>query len=505
MTHLATALITIAFLLIYHYSGSLLLGANLQNLAPHLKNLLFGCFLIGFGTKAGIIPLHIWLPYAHPAAPSNVSALMSGMMIKTAIYGLIRFVWGTLGAQYEWWGLTVLIIGVVSTVLGVAYALMEHNTKRLLAYHSIENIGIILIGLGVALAASASGAKVLSALALTAGLFHLLNHTIFKGALFLGAGAIHYATGTKDLEELGGLLKSMPYTGLFFLVAALAIAALPPFNGFISEWLTYQALFAKLLAAESGGKLIMLLSLAALALAGALAATCFVKFFGIAFLGLPRSKAAATAREVPLPMLLGMGFLALLCLVLGIWPTLVIQTLDQVVADFTGVSIAANLSGQSILIYRPLTVAGNTVAPFWLLLLGGLVLIAVFLAVKLRARNTIIRKYSTWDCGFNGLNPRQQYSATGFSKPLRIVFRWLYQPSRELQFEEGPSPYYHKALKYVMATESIFEKYLYQPLITRLTEAARQLRLRIQTGSIHRYLIYMFVALLLLFSYYILN
>jgi hydrogenase-4 component B len=502
MTHVATAFLTIAFVLIYKFTGSLELGASLQAAPAFIKNILFICFLIGFGTKAGIIPLHVWLPYAHPAAPSNVSALMSGVMIKTAIYGLIRFVLGSLGAEFQWWGTAILVVGVVSTVLGVAYALMEHNIKRLLAYHSIENIGIILIGLGIALIARSDGNPVLFSLAMLAALFHLLNHTIFKGALFLGAGAVHYATHTKDLEELGGLLKKMPYTGLFFLIASLSISAIPPFNGFVSEWLTYQALFLNFGTPVTGLKLLTMLGVAGLAMAGAMAAACFVKSFGISFLGLPRSEEAKEAREVSKPMLWGMGLLSALCLTLGVLPFLAVKLLDKVNLSLAGVSMMEKFQGSSFFIYYPLTIGKNSISPLTVGIAGLLLIGLVLVVVRLIGRGVKERKYGTWDCGFKGLNARMQYSATGFSKPLRIVLRGIYRPARELQIVEGPSHYHHKSMKYVVSTEPVFEKYLYRPVTEAFTRFAGKARILIQTGSVHMYLIYLFITLIALLVYY---
>lgn len=503
MTHLATAFLVIAFVLIYKTNNSFALGIPLATTNAGIKNFIFICLVIGFGTKAGIIPLHIWLPRAHPAAPSNVSALMSGIMIKTAIYGLIRIIWGTLGADFKWWGIAILIIGAVSTILGVAYALMEHNLKRLLAYHSIENIGIILLGLGIAIWAHAAGQASLSALALLASLFHLINHTIFKGALFLGAGAIHYTTGTKDIESLGGLLKKMPYSGLFFLIASMAIAALPPFNGFVSEWLTYQSLFGYLITAETGFKMVTMLSVAALAMAGALAAACFVKVFGIAWLGLPRSEAAIKAREVPLSMRWGMGVLAFLCLGFGVFPGIIVKLLNPLVAGLSGSSPLSRLMGRTFLIYDPLTITKGSINQLWVLI--GLIILsgAIFLFLKIVGGKHSERKYTTWDCGFPRLTPRMQYTATGFSKPFRIVFRAIYRPTRELKVEEGQSPYYPKSLKYQVTNEPIFENYLYVPLANAFTRFSRKFKHIVQTGSVHTYLIYIFVTILVLFIYFV--
>lgn len=505
MTHIGTAFIIIAFMLVYKYTGSFIIGANLTSVPQDIQNIAFLLLLVGFGTKAGIIPFHIWLPYAHPAAPSNVSALMSGIMIKTAIYGIIRFCLLSFTSIPVWWGAVILAAGAVSTVLGVAYALMEHNIKRLLAYHSIENIGIILIGTGISFIAYSSGNKILCALSLMAALFHLINHTIFKGALFLGAGSIHYASHTKDIEELGGLMKKMPYTGIFFLIASLSISAIPPFNGFVSEWITYQSLFMNLGLGTSVLNILSMLSVAALAMAGAMAAACFIKLIGISFLGLPRSEHAEHAREVPVTMRVGLGILSFLCVVLGVFPSLALNLIERVNQGIMGISVLKSMQGGSFFIYYPLTINKNMISPLSVLVLGILVIGIVLILVKIIGRRSRERKYGTWDCGFVGLNPRMQYTATGFSKPIRIVFRALYMPNRELKTEEGTSPYYHKSMKYVVSTQSLFEKYFYLPVVNLVTKFLRKTRLSIQTGSVHTYLIYIFVTVIILLAYYSLS
>lgn len=500
MTHLGTALLIIAFMLIYVNTGSLEI-ANASELSAGIKNILFVLFLLGFGVKAGIIPLHVWLPYAHPVAPSNISALMSGIMIKTAVYGLLRFLLVVLDASASWWGLVILVLGAVAAVLGIAFALIENNYKRLLAYSSIENIGIILLGLGVALYAQAGGHQETAALALIASLFHVFNHTLFKGALFLGAGSLHQALHTKDIEKLGGLMKKMPVTGTFMLLAALSISALPPFNGFVSEWLTIQSLFQFLNVSSTGAKLLGMLAAAALALAGGLAAACFVKFIGISFLGLPRSEEARIAREAPVTMLAGMGMLVLPCLFLGIFPRHIAGLLDGINQELLQVSVFPLIKGSVIFLYYPVQISGTALAPVFALM-GGLILyLIIFTVIHLLYPHPADRIYKTWDCGFGGLNSRMQYTATGFSKPLRIVFRGLYRPKRELQYTEGPSPYYPGDPRYIVSTEPVFEKYIYQPLAGLVTRWARRSRLWIQTGSVHIYLIYIFAVLIILLVY----
>src|SRR5437667_9797030 len=321
MSHIDAGCIILGFLLLFQASGDYSfdslhgLGAKM---APGKRDAAFILFLLGFGIKAGIVPLHSWLPAAHPVAPSNVSALMSAVLLKTGIYGLTRVCFDFLGSPPLWWGVTVLVIGAVSAVLGVLYALMEHDLKRLLAYHSIENIGIILMGLGAALMFLHSGHPILATLALIAGMYHTINHASFKGLLFLGAGAVLHATHTRNMEEMGGLIKRMPQTAFFFLIGAVAISALPPLNGFVSEWLTYQALLQGFGTTENLMRLIFPLSGAMLALTGALAAACFANAFGIPFLAPARRQQAAHAHEVSPAMQFGMAILTGACVMLGL-------------------------------------------------------------------------------------------------------------------------------------------------------------------------------------------
>lgn len=501
MTHLGTAFLLIGFMMMYSYTGSFDLFGSSAAIPEAAKNLMFVFFLIGFGTKAGVVPLHIWLPYAHPAAPSNVSALMSGIMIKTAIYGMIRFMLCYLQIQASWWGVVILCIGIVSAVLGVAYALMEHNIKRLLAFHSVENIGIILIGLGVSFIAFAQNNEFLGGLALVAALLHTFNHTLFKGGLFLGAGAIQYATHTKDIEKLGGLIKKMPITALMVLCFSLAISAIVPFNGFISEWMIYQSLFLNISLGMPALNILSILSIAALALSGALAAACFVKLFGISFLGLPRSEPAQKAKEVPVTMNIGMGILAVFCLLIGLFPVFFINIVDQVVFSLVGSSISENLQGGFFKMSSPLMVSGNSIAPVEILIVLAVVIIAALIIIRLIAGKYVERKYGTWDCGFEALNSRMQYSATGFSKPIRIVLSILYRPGRKVVVEEGATDYFPASIKYKVWTEPIFEKYLYDPALRLATKFSLKIIRMVQTGSVHAYLIYIFVSVIALMLY----
>lgn len=500
MTHIGTAFLLIGFMIMYSYTKSFDMFASSAAIPPFAKNIIFIMFLIGFGTKAGVIPVHIWLPRAHPAAPSNVSALMSGIMIKTAVYGILRFVFLYLGIQNTWWGVTILVIGIVSAVLGVAYAFVEKNIKRLLAYSSIENIGIIFIGLGVAFIAQAQGNSAVCALAITASLFHSFNHTLFKGSLFLGAGSVHFATHTKNMEELGGLIKKMPVTALFFLGGALSIAAVVPFNGFISEWLTYQSLFATITPGQSVINILSILTVAVLAMAGALAAASIIKLYGISFLGLPRSDRASKAREVPGIMNIGMGILVTLCLLAGLFPMAVLQGIDKVTLGLTGQSIIGRLKGGFLLAFYPMNISGNAVSPVVIVgVLAGVILTAL-IVIRMIGGKYIERKYGTWDCGFEALNERMQYSATGYSKPIKIVFKALFRPTRSIKIE-GDLTYHPESIEYTVSAEPIFERYLYGPLVRAVKNFSKKIKFRIQTGSIHTYLIYIFLAVLALMLY----
>lgn len=500
MTGIGTAFMLVAFMLMYSYTKTFDLSASTASIPIAVKNLMFVLFLIGFGTKAGVIPMHIWLPAAHPAAPSNVSALMSGIMIKTAIYGILRFVFEYLGVQNMWWGITLLILGAVSAVLGVAYAIMEHDIKRLLAFHSIENIGIILIGIGVSFIAFAQKNALVGSLALAASLFHTFNHTLFKSGLFLGAGSIQYSTYTKDIEKLGGLIKKMPVTALLMLCFSVAISALVPFNGFVSEWLTYQSLFAGIQPGQAVLNILLILSVAALALSGALAAACFAKLFGISFLGKPRTDHALNAKEVPWTMRIGMGILAVICLAAGLFPMAFLKLFDNVVTGLGGVSLITQLQCGFLFTYLPMEITENSISPLSLLvILIGIVLLSL-LVIRIVGGKYIKRKYGTWDCGYEALNARMQYSATGFSKPLKIVFRILFRPSRELK-ASGREPYHPEKIEYTVSSESIIEKYMYEPLTKFAKNLSKKAKYSIQTGSIRRYLTYIFIALITLMIY----
>ena len=501
MTHVGTAFIILAFLIFFQTGGSFSFESFRhpeQPLPEGMRTLVFVMALIGFGTKAGIVPLHVWLPYAHPAAPSHISALMSGVMIKTAIYALIRLYFDFLGAQFPWWwGFVVLVIGAVSALLGVMYALMEHDLKSLLAYHSVENIGIILLGIGVGMIFKTYGLNELAALGLLAGLYHTINHAVFKALLFLGAGSLLYATHTRNMEEYGGLLRRMPWTGVFFLVGAVSIAALPPTNGFVSEWLIFQSLFLSFQLPTVFLKLMLPIAAAMLALTSVRALACFAKAFGISFLALPRSTHARQAKEVPMPMRIGMGILAIVCVALGIAPMVVVPLLDRVAAAFAGVSIEGKVLALDGWALAPVNVEFSSLStPVLALLLVALSALALGLIAAFGGFAQK-RYYKTWGCGIN-LSQRMEYTATGFVQPIKRVFSTIYQPTVKLETEFlEESRYFAKRRRFEFHIEPVFQKYLYDPVVVFFTTMADRLRV-IQAGSLHLYLTYIFVTLVLL-------
>ncbi|MCK9572934.1 MAG: hypothetical protein M0R20_00835 [Candidatus Omnitrophica bacterium] len=497
MTHIGTAFIIAAFLILYNHAGSFdfnVLRINADTLSAGARNLVFLFLLIGFGTKAGIVPLHIWLPLAHPQAPSHISSLMSGVMIKTAIYGIIRFVICILGVSSLWWGNLILVLAAISCIVGVICALMEHDLKKLLAYHSVENIGIILLGLGVSMIFLKLNLPVLAVFSLAAGLYHLINHAIFKGLLFLCAGSVYKATGTRDIEKLGGLIKKMPYTSAAFLVGAVAISALPPLNGFVSEWLTFQAFFQGALSTTAGMKVFLSLSAAALALTSGLAAACFVKAFGVTFLAMPRSAKAREAVEVSFSMKVSMCFLGILTFVFGLGCVIIFKNLVVVSKNVLGLeTLNVNFSLNNFIL---ITANNSTVSlpAVALVLVLCVIATAILLFVLAGARKA--RQYDTWDCGYYNLGARNEYSATAFSKPFRVAFSFFLLPYRKT--EKIRESFYHvKTFKYETFTTPIFRKYIYAPLLGGIFGLARFMR-RLQPGSIHLYISYIFITIIAL-------
>jgi hydrogenase-4 component B len=490
MSHVGTGCLIAGFLTLAAASGSLSFSTILSGhvVSGPLRDGLFALFFLGFGVKAGVIPLHVWLPEAHPSAPTNISALLSGAVIKAGIYGIVRVCAFGLGVPRLSWGIVVVAAGGLSAVLGVLYALMQHDIKRLLAYHSIENIGIILLGLGAGMIALSHGRSDVASVGIAASLFHVLNHAVFKGLLFLGAGGVVTATGSRQIEQFGGLLRRMPWTGLFFLIGAMAISGLPPFNGFASEWLTFQAfLFGFRGSAEPPVVFLFPVAGALLALTAALAAACFVKAFGICFLALPRSAAAAEAHESSAVMLAPQAFLAALCVGLGLFPGGVLRVLGGVMTSLTGLQPQADLGRSSLEMTArsPGMDSFDHVVP---VVLGAALLGGLAMAAWVTRRARAIRGVPTWGCG-GELTAGTEYTATAFSKPLMMIFGAVYRPTRQVDALASVSPYFPEEVRYHAEIENTFERYVYGPLVRGIFRVADGMNV-LQAGSLHAYLAY---------------
>jgi hydrogenase-4 component B len=449
--------------------------------------------LVGAGSKAGLVPLHAWLPLAHPAAPSHVSGLMSGVMTKVAIYGFVRIVFDLLGAPEWWWSMVLLAVGGPTATLGVLYALMQRDIKRVLAYSTIENIGIIFTGLGLALAFKAQGSDFIAALAFTAALLHVLNHAFFKSLLFFGAGAVLTATGERDMEKLGGLIHRMPQTAFVMLIGCIAISALPPFNGFVSEWLTFQAILLSPHLPSWGLKLIIPAVGGLLALAAALAAACFVKLFGISFLGRARTAAAAQAGEVDGFSLAAMMLLAALCLIGGVLPGLFIDALAPVANAMVGNSMPHQSSMQW---FTVVPIAESRSSYDGLLVLAFMLLSGSIASVAIhRLASDRVRRAPAWDCGFPDNSPAIQYTASSFSQPIRRVFGTLVFGAREIG--EMPPPGSAATARLTVVMHDLIWEGLYAPIAKLIGYATLRINV-LQFLTIRRYLTLVFVALVLL-------
>jgi formate hydrogenlyase subunit 3/multisubunit Na+/H+ antiporter MnhD subunit len=451
--------------------------------------------LVGAGSKAGLVPLHAWLPLAHPAAPSHVSALMSGVMTKVAVYGFVRIVFDLLGTPEWWWGAVVALAGGVTAVIGVLHALMEQDLKRVLAYSTVENLGIVFAGLGLALAFEANHMQVAAALALTAALLHVFNHSLFKSLLFFGAGAVLTATGARDMERLGGLIHRMPKTAFAFLVGAAAISALPPFNGFVSEWLTFQAILLSPALPQWLLKFLVPGVGALLALAAALAAACFVKAFGMTFLGRARSDATRAAIEVDRFSLAAMLILAALCLVAGVLPGVFIDALAPVAQALAG----AQLPPQGQLDWLTIVPVASSRSSYNGLLVFLFIAASALLAAEAihRLASNRVRRSAAWDCGFPDASPATQYSAGSFSQPLRRVFGTVLFRARERV--AMPPPGSTQPARLEVELRDFLWDGLYRPAARAVGAASRVLN-RVQFLTIRAYLSLVFGALVALLT-----
>jgi hydrogenase-4 component B len=438
--------------------------------------------LLGFGLKAGIMPLHVWLPSAHANAPSHISAVLSGVVLKTGIYGLVRVLSGFFDLP-AWWGCTVLVLGAVSGVLGVAFAIGQHDLKRLLAYHSIENIGIIMMGLGVALIGQTQGIPALVLLGMGGALLHVLNHATFKALLFLAAGSVIHATGTREIDLLGGVSRRLPWSSGFFLLGAIAICGLPPLNGFVSELMVYLGFFSSINSYHDIAGALPALTAPVLALIGGLAVACFVKVYGVVFLGAPRDSGHAGGHEAPASMLVPMALLSLVCLLVGLLPGLISLPLQNAVYSYRGQAAAKGLS---------------ELVPFgWLSLLGwGLLGAAALSALYLaqRARQLPPAVSRTWSCGYLRPDSRMQYSASSFADTLVSWFRGVLRPEVHRKEVEGIFPESGSLVSHV--PEAVLEK-VYLPFLEYLHRKTTPLR-RLQHGKLNIYIFYTFLTLVAL-------
>ncbi len=478
MMHVGAAAVVASFFLYWPLAHGLdfaSIRSASDNLSAGARTAIFLLTFVGFGTKAGIIPFHLWLPRAHPIAPSPVSALMSGVMLKTAIYGFVRFGFDFLSGGPAWWGYLVLIAGAASGLLGILFALQENDLKRMLAYSSIENVGIIYLGLGASLLFLAHRSPEWAALALVAALIHSLNHAFFKSLLFLGAGAISHGTHRLTQDELGGLQKCMPMTGAAFLIGCCSIAGLPLFSGFVGEWLLFRSFLAGSNLTSVQAQVVLPLLVGVLALIGGLSLTCFIKAYGVVFLGRPRTEQAENACEVPLPMRGALMALATVCLGVGLVPAVLLAPVSQLANRIVGG-------------YPPTEELQFFAVMPWI---GAAILVPALLTLLVSHGKRIT---ATWGCGLPTLTGRMQYTATAFSKPLRMVFARVYKADRKIEILPEDQPYSPASVSYRSVRTTSFEKAFYRPAVERVVGLAHWLRL-LQTGNIQVYLLYIFLTL----------
>ncbi len=482
-SHIGTAFLLVLFVLLGRASGSL----DFDRFSPSSgAGLLFVLALVGFGSKAGFVPLHVWLPEAHPAAPSHVSAVMSAVMIKTGIYGLVRIL-TFLGPPQAWWGWALCVVGLTSGIFGVLLALAQHDLKRLLAYHSVENIGIIALGLGVGIVGLSVGASFIAVVGFAGALLHVLNHALFKGLLFLDAGNVAHQTHTREIDHLGGLLRRMPGTGATFLIGAAAISGLPPLNGFISEFLIYLASFKGAVSLDAASSVPMLATISGLALIGGLAVACFTKAFGIVFLGQPRSEHAEHAHEVGLAMLAPGFVLAAGCVSIGLLGSSVVRSMGPLIVSVTGLPL--------IPVGRSLAEAAGSVARvgyFGALLIGVAALLSLVRAMALARRQ--VSTAATWNCGYVHPSPRMQYTASSFAQPLTTTFAILLQTH---QVFTGLKELFPQRAEFHTHTDDPYQTYIFRPVFRSISRAMASLR-PLQQGKVQLYVLYIAVTLLVL-------
>ncbi len=490
-THLGTAFLFVFFILLGRNAGSLDFDKIVAAAVPASASLLFVLALVGFGTKAGFMPLHVWLPEAHPAAPSHVSAVMSGVMVKTGIYGIVRTL-TFLPAPPEWWGWLLIGIGMLSGVWGILFAIAQHDLKRMLAYSTVENVGVIALGLGIGLLGMGSGSAILAILGFSGALLHVLNHALFKGLLFLGAGAVLHETGTRELDRLGGLLKRMPRAGGAFLVGAVAITGVPPLNGFVGEFLIYRGAFREEMFLGTASAVPALGVIASLALIGGLAAVGFTKAFGVAFLGEPRTETAARAHEPGPLMLVPMYVLAAGCFFVGVFSPRVVSGIMPAVLDVVQgepEEVAADVA--------------TALAPLSFVMLAAVVVIGLVLALAALRRGLLagreVGAAGTWDCGYAQPTARMQYTSSSYVQPALEFFAPLLRTREAFVPPSGLFP-----TEGALATETpdLAQKNLYRPVFGSVEWVLSRLRW-IQLGHVHIYVLYIGITVVALLVWFL--
>lgn len=489
--HVSVIFIMIAFVICSINCGSFDFNefTKVLNNNQYLMNLVFVLLFIGFGTKAGFVPFHNWLPDAHPAAPSHVSAVMSGVMIKTGIYGILRTLI-LIGVPSKFIAYTVLVISVISALYGVLYAITQHDLKRLLAYHSIENIGIIGIGIGVGLLGLAYGNSTVAMLGFAGGILHILNHSIFKELLFLSAGSVYTKTHTRNVEILGGLMKSMPATAILFLIGSVAICGLPPFNGFISEFLIYFGMLKGLSIHNFGLVISLLFAVSALAFVGTMALLCFTKAFSIVFLGLPRSQNAELVKDdSPISMTLPMSFLAILTLIIGLFPQYILKFLASPVFAVSGYKLPTYSDAYSIM------------SVISLIGFAFLVVTVVLSVISIKCFKSKVVLHDTWGCGYNKANNSMQYTASSYASPFLVMLKPFFKKIFDV---EKPKKLFPKQAHFSLHIEDIEEAYLLNPIL-KFDERFLSKFEGIQSGNIQSYIRYGLIFLIVVIIVYLIK
>jgi hydrogenase-4 component B len=494
LSEVGFALIVAAFVILATKTGSLdftTIAARGERLSGGWRWSAYILALVGFGFKAGLVPLHVWLPEAHPVAPSDGSAFLSGLIVKLGVYGIVLFAFDLVPAAPTWCGIVTMALGALSAVLGVLYALTERDLKRFLAFSTIENVGIILTAIGAAMTFDANGQRTLGAFLLLAALYHVASHGVSKALVFLEAGVVDHATGTRDMDRLGGLVRRMPRSAASTLVGVLGLAALPPLSGFVSEWLIFQGMFQAFRIDNHVVAVLVVAAAAILGLTGGLAVAAFLRYFGIPYVGMPRTRQAAAAHESGQPIL-GGALLAVVTVALGVGAPAVLVALSDAVRTTTGAALRPTLLIGKLTVI-PAHTDFSAFSPTYLavfLVAVTLVPLAIYAAGRPRGRSATV---PVWDGGIRDFKPRMQYSAMTFSAPMRVTFSGLYRPTVHLERASDEPAGRSGPVHYETQVAPIFVRYLYQPVVNAVERLADLVR-PIQSGNVNAYLFYVFVA-----------